>query len=146
MSIVDIFVESKINIKNIDTQFILPEKLIFDPATYISETNKVTILSNFLIAAEYIYQDFKLPYLAGELSILLPDAFYNLPETKLIKIKEKALADDKTGSPVKSEHYGDIMFYLGNIDAAVDNWKKAKANGDQSPVLERKINEKKYIE
>jgi len=59
---------------------------------------------------------------------------------------EKALADDKTGSPVKSEHYGDIMFYLGNIDAAVDNWKKAKANGDQSPVLERKINEKKYIE
>jgi len=59
---------------------------------------------------------------------------------------EKALTDDKNGSAVKMEHYGDIMFYLGNVDAAVDNWKKAKANGDQSPVLERKINEKKYIE
>ena len=59
---------------------------------------------------------------------------------------EKALADDKTNSAVKSEHYGDIMFYLGNVDAAVENWKKAKANGDQSPVLERKINERKYIE
>jgi tetratricopeptide (TPR) repeat protein len=59
---------------------------------------------------------------------------------------EKALIDDKTNSAVKSEHYGDIMFYLGNVDAAVDNWKKAKANGDQSPVLERKINERKYIE
>ncbi len=59
---------------------------------------------------------------------------------------EKALADDKTNSPVKSEHYGDIMFYLGNVDAAVESWKKAKANGDQSPVLERKINERKYIE
>jgi tetratricopeptide (TPR) repeat protein len=59
---------------------------------------------------------------------------------------DKALADDKTGSAVKSEHYGDIMFYLGNIDAAVENWKKAKANGDQSPVLERKINERKYVE
>ena len=59
---------------------------------------------------------------------------------------EKALTDDKTNSAVKSEHYGDIMFYLGNVDAAVDNWRKAKANGDQSPVLERKINERKYIE
>jgi len=59
---------------------------------------------------------------------------------------EKALADDKTNSTVKSEHYGDILFYLGNIDAAVESWKKAKANGDDSPVLDRKINEKKYIE
>jgi tetratricopeptide (TPR) repeat protein len=59
---------------------------------------------------------------------------------------EKALADDKGKSGVKSEHYGDIMFYLGNIDAAVENWKKAKADGDDSPVLERKINERKYIE
>ncbi len=59
---------------------------------------------------------------------------------------EKALNDDKTNSAVKSEHYGDIMFYLGNVDVAVENWKKAKANGDQSPVLDRKINERKYIE
>jgi len=59
---------------------------------------------------------------------------------------EKALADDKTNSAVKSEHYGDIMFYLGNVDAAVENWKKAKANGDQSPILDKKINERKYIE
>jgi tetratricopeptide (TPR) repeat protein len=59
---------------------------------------------------------------------------------------EKARADDKTNSGVKSEHYGDILFYLGNADAAVDNWKKAKAHGDQSAVLDRKINERKYIE
>jgi tetratricopeptide (TPR) repeat protein len=59
---------------------------------------------------------------------------------------EKALADDKDKSAVKSEHFGDIMFYLGNIDAAVENWKKAKANGDQSPLLDRKINERKYVE
>ena len=59
---------------------------------------------------------------------------------------EKALTDDKTSSAVKSEHYGDILFYLGNVDTAIENWKKAKANGDQSPVLERKINERKYIE
>ena len=59
---------------------------------------------------------------------------------------EKAIADDKTNSAVKSEHYGDIMYYLGNTDAAVQNWKKAKANGDQSVILERKINERKFLE
>jgi len=59
---------------------------------------------------------------------------------------EKALADDKDNSAVKSEHYGDIMFYLGNVDAAVENWKKAKATGDSSPMLDRKINERKYVE
>jgi tetratricopeptide (TPR) repeat protein len=59
---------------------------------------------------------------------------------------EKALAHDKTNSAIKSEHYGDIMFYLGNVDAAVENWKKAKAFGEQSPVLDKKINERKYTE
>ncbi len=59
---------------------------------------------------------------------------------------EKALADDKNKSTGKIEHYGDVLFYLGNIDGAVENWKKAKEKGAQSPFLDRKINEKKYIE
>ncbi|MEO6498074.1 MAG: tetratricopeptide repeat protein [Mucilaginibacter sp.] len=59
---------------------------------------------------------------------------------------EKAILHDKNNSAVQVEHYGDIMFYLGNTDAALQNWKKAKQNGGDSPVLERKINEKKYIE
>ena len=59
---------------------------------------------------------------------------------------EKALISDKDHSAVQSEHYGDIMFYLGDVNAAVQNWKKAKQYGGQSPVLERKINERKYIE
>jgi tetratricopeptide (TPR) repeat protein len=59
---------------------------------------------------------------------------------------EKALSHDKDHSAVQFEHYGDIMFYLGDADAAVQNWKKAKDNGGDSPTLERKINERKYIE
>ncbi|GAA3961681.1 tetratricopeptide repeat protein [Mucilaginibacter dorajii] len=59
---------------------------------------------------------------------------------------EKALSHDKENSAVKYEHYGDILFNLGNTDDAVQNWKKAKGYGEQSPVLERKINEKKYIQ
>jgi tetratricopeptide (TPR) repeat protein len=59
---------------------------------------------------------------------------------------EKALIHDKTNSAVQIEHYGDIMFYLGDTDAAVANWKKAKSFGEQSPLLDRKINERKYVE
>jgi tetratricopeptide (TPR) repeat protein len=59
---------------------------------------------------------------------------------------EKALAHNKDNSPVQYEHYGDIVFQLGDTDAALQNWKKAKDNGGGSPILERKINEKKYVE
>lgn len=59
---------------------------------------------------------------------------------------EKALAHDKDHSAVQIEHYGDILFQLGDTGEAVKNWQKAKDNGGDSPVLERKINEKKYIE
>ncbi|HVW94638.1 MAG TPA: tetratricopeptide repeat protein [Mucilaginibacter sp.] len=59
---------------------------------------------------------------------------------------ERSLADDKSESSVKLEHYGDILYYLGNIEGAVENWKKAKDNGGKSPVLDRKINERKYVE
>ncbi|MEO8886813.1 MAG: tetratricopeptide repeat protein [Mucilaginibacter sp.] len=59
---------------------------------------------------------------------------------------EKALADNKDKSAVQTEHYGDILFNLGNADGAVSNWKKAKDYGSTSPNLDRKINEKKYIE
>ncbi|HTI59670.1 tetratricopeptide repeat protein [Mucilaginibacter sp.] len=59
---------------------------------------------------------------------------------------EKAISHDKDRSAVQTEHYGDIMYQLGDKDAALANWKKAKQYGGSSPVLERKINEKKYIE
>jgi Tfp pilus assembly protein PilF len=59
---------------------------------------------------------------------------------------EKAIVNDKDKSAVQEEHYGDIMFYLGDTNAAVTNWKKAREYGGQSPVLDRKINERKYIE
>jgi tetratricopeptide (TPR) repeat protein len=59
---------------------------------------------------------------------------------------EKAIVDDKDKSAVQVEHYGDILFYLGDVDGAVQNWKKAKQMGSDTGALDRKINEKKYIE
>ena len=58
---------------------------------------------------------------------------------------EKAMQHSKNNA-TQAEHLGDIMFYLGNSDAAVQNWKKAKEYGSKSALLDRKINEKKYIE
>jgi tetratricopeptide (TPR) repeat protein len=59
---------------------------------------------------------------------------------------EKSLLHDTGSSPVKTEHYGDILYFLGDTAAAVQTWTKAKTQGGSSPALDRKINEKKYIE
>lgn len=59
---------------------------------------------------------------------------------------EKALSNDKTPNAVQTEHYGDILFFLGDNADAIKNWQKAKQYGGNSPALEKKINEKKYTE
>jgi tetratricopeptide (TPR) repeat protein len=59
---------------------------------------------------------------------------------------EKAISHDKDKSAVQVEHYGDILFNLGDIDTAILSWKKAKQMGSNSAALDRKINEKKYTE
>lgn len=47
--------------------------------------------------------------------------------------------------PCYYEHYGDILFMLGEVDAAMEQWKKAAAQADVSPVLRQKIETKQYI-
>ena len=59
---------------------------------------------------------------------------------------EKAIKNDSSNSAVQIEHYGDILFSIGEKDNAVSQWLKAKAAGGKSAILDRKINEKKYIE
>lgn len=44
------------------------------------------------------------------------------------------------------EHYGDILFKLGETQKAVEEWKKSKSKGNSSPNLQKKIDEKIYIE
>ncbi len=59
---------------------------------------------------------------------------------------EKAMANNKNKSATQTEHYGDILFKLGEVETAVINWKKAKSLGSKSDILEKKINEQKYFE
>ncbi len=59
---------------------------------------------------------------------------------------EKALLNggDKNGTIL--EHYGDILFQLGETDKAIENWLKAKEFHAESEWLDKKINDKKLYE
>ena len=59
---------------------------------------------------------------------------------------DKSIAHDKTDNGTQLEHCGDITFFLGDTNTALEYWKKAKKAGAASPLLDRKINEKKYVE
>jgi tetratricopeptide (TPR) repeat protein len=58
---------------------------------------------------------------------------------------EKALSHNKE-SGTQLEHYGDILFNLGETEKALEQWKLAKSKGERSTILDKKIYEKKYFE
>ncbi|QZT35996.1 tetratricopeptide repeat protein [Halosquirtibacter xylanolyticus] len=47
-------------------------------------------------------------------------------------------------NPTLYEHYGDILYFLDDIDGALNNWNKAKKEGIESEILDKKIKGKKY--
>lgn len=58
---------------------------------------------------------------------------------------EKALQNNEAENGVYLEHYGDILFLAGEQEKGILQWKKAKDAGNDSSLLKRKINEKKYL-
>jgi len=64
------------------------------------------------------------------------------------KYKEAKRAIEKVfplGKPnaIHYEHYGDILYQLGDIDEAVEQWQKAKSLNGNSEVLNKKITNRK---
>ncbi|MBP3774341.1 MAG: hypothetical protein ILA34_03195 [Bacteroidaceae bacterium] len=61
---------------------------------------------------------------------------------------EQALKNIKGGSTDSSlyEHAGDIYIHLGQVEDAVNAWKRALEAGGDSDVLLKKIKKRKYIE
>jgi tetratricopeptide (TPR) repeat protein len=59
---------------------------------------------------------------------------------------QKSLANGSATSAVVVEHYGDILYQLGEIDEALIQWKKAKELGKASELLNQKIEEEKLYE
>jgi len=60
------------------------------------------------------------------------------------KVMEKALSLDKP-SAINYEHYGDILFQLGDVDEAVEQWRKAKAMGSLNQEIDKKIATRKIL-
>ncbi|MCG8308661.1 MAG: tetratricopeptide repeat protein [Cytophagales bacterium] len=58
---------------------------------------------------------------------------------------EKALkGSDISGTII--EHYGDILFKLGEVDLAVKQWQKAKGMDESSELIDKKIADRKLYE
>jgi tetratricopeptide (TPR) repeat protein len=62
------------------------------------------------------------------------------------KYMELALEYEESPSGVMLEHYGDILFHLGNSNEAIAYWKKAEGGEDTSEFLLKKIKDKKYYD
>ena len=54
----------------------------------------------------------------------------------------KALLNGGDKSAVVVEHYGDILFKIGDINKAIEQWKKARNIVGESEILDKKINSK----
>tara|TARA_B100001758_G_C18407304_1_gene612980 strand:+ start:1463 stop:3202 length:1740 start_codon:yes stop_codon:yes gene_type:complete len=59
---------------------------------------------------------------------------------------EKALKNGSAKSPVVVEHYGDILYQLGEINEAIIQWNTAKSLGGGSKLIDKKIKDKKLYE
>ena len=58
---------------------------------------------------------------------------------------EQAIRNDSTLSNVVKEHAGDIYAQTGDIEKALDFWQQALKGGNESAILRKKIQLKKYI-
>jgi tetratricopeptide (TPR) repeat protein len=61
------------------------------------------------------------------------------------RIIERAISTGKA-SAVHFEHYGDILYKLGDIDGAVQQWEKARGLNANSETLNKKIANRKIYE
>ena len=58
---------------------------------------------------------------------------------------DNAMKSDGGKSDVIVEHCGDIYFMTGDVEGALNYWKKALEMGSESKMLKQKIEKKKYI-
>ena len=59
---------------------------------------------------------------------------------------EKAIESNNKVSGTIVEHYGDVLYQLGEKEKAVEQWKKAKSMGENSQQIDKKIATGQLIE
>jgi tetratricopeptide (TPR) repeat protein len=65
---------------------------------------------------------------------------------KSMKYIEKAIENNGSGDGDILEHYGDILYKNGNVEQAIEQWKKARKKGRDSEDLDYKIKNEKLPE
>ena len=101
----------------------------------LEKAERMSLLSNQIDSNNSSFQD-------TYAWILYKQARFN--EAK--KWLEKAMINGGDKSAVILEHYGDVLYKLGDIETAINYWQKAQKAGKGSDFLEQKIIEKKLIE
>jgi Tfp pilus assembly protein PilF len=61
------------------------------------------------------------------------------------KVIERAISTGKANA-AHVEHYGDILYQLGEVDNAVKQWEKARGMNAKSEILNKKIANRKIYE
>ena len=69
--------------------------------------------------------------------VLYEQGSYTLAKIYIERAVESSKEDDL--SAVVVEHYGDVLFQIGEKEKALEQWKRAKELGEDSPVLNKKI-------
>jgi tetratricopeptide (TPR) repeat protein len=140
----------------IDEQKFSEANTAFDKAVVLAPTNYL-LLNNYAF-----YLALRNPHLAKAESLIAKAAAampgnpsvadtYALVLLKLEKYDqakiwaEQALQNNGAKNGLYLERYGDILFLKGEKELALVQWQKAKEAGNDSGILNRKINEKKYI-
>jgi tetratricopeptide (TPR) repeat protein len=60
------------------------------------------------------------------------------------KVIEKAVKNNANGTII--EHYGDILYKLGDVEGAVKQWQRAKGMDESSELIDKKIADRKLYE
>lgn len=60
------------------------------------------------------------------------------------KFLEKAASMDDDGTVI--EHYGDVLFQLGEVEEAIIQWERARSSGNASKLIDKKIEDRKLYE
>ena len=101
----------------------------------LEKAKSMSALSNELAPNQAIYQD------------TYGWILYRMKEYKASKEwTSKALSNGGQEYPQILEHYGDILFQLEETEEAVSFWQKALEKGSESPLLEKKIADRKMYE
>ncbi|MCX6231867.1 MAG: tetratricopeptide repeat protein [Bacteroidetes bacterium] len=129
----------------------------FDNVLKIDE-NDVYVLNNFTYYLALQNEDLDKAELMGrKLNELVPknssyQDTYAWVFYKLAKYEEakkwvlKAIENGGSSNDVIIEHYGDILYKLGDKENAYQNWQKAKTLGEGSEFLQKKLLDRKLYE